>query len=45
MKCTRILSLSLNVQYKFDTFVNGWYIVNIQVKQASIVYVYCKIPF
>ena len=38
MHFTRILSLSLNIQYKFDTFVNGWYIVRIQVKLASIVY-------
>ena len=38
MHFTRILSLSLNIQYKFDTFVNGWYIVRIQVKLASLVY-------
>ena len=38
MHFTRILSLSLNIRYKFDTFVNGWYIVRIQLKLASIVY-------
>ena len=26
MHFARILSLSLNIQYEFDTFVNGWYI-------------------
>ena len=41
----RILSLSLIIQYTFDTFVNGWYIVSIQGKQASIVCVYSKTPF
>ena len=38
MHFVRILSLSLNIQYEFDTFLNGWYFVRIQVKLASIVY-------
>ena len=37
MHFTRILSLSLNIQYKFDTFVNGWYIVRIQIKLAMCI--------
>ena len=43
MHFTRTLSLSLNIQYKFDTFVNGWYIVSIQVKLRKPVSAKCDI--